>query len=365
MSNGFSFRRTLGLVLPWALFAAAVSPARADGGPADRNQADQLFEDGKALYDQGEYRRACEKLEASLAIARRGGVLLLQAMCREAEGKYATAERLYEEARTAAAGKNAEREAFAQGRLPIVHGKVSWLQIDVDGADQAGEVVLLDGAEVPRESWGKPSAIDAGEHRIRASAPGRLPFETTAVVGGPADRKTVRVPVLPADEPAEKTTNKPAENATNKPAEKTTNRPVGTSTNEPAEKAAEKPVAKPAWRTPLGGALAGVGLAALGVGAAVGIKALVDNGAAKGLCPGGACPSADSAGERLNRQALAEARASDVLLPVGAVLSAAGVYLLITGRSPAGSPRVSPADPVKVSVAFGPGKAAFALEGAF
>ena len=67
--------------------------------PAQITPADSAFLQGKALMDQGRTAEACEKFAESLALERRGGVLLNLAVCREEQGRYATALGLLHEAR--------------------------------------------------------------------------------------------------------------------------------------------------------------------------------------------------------------------------------------------------------------------------
>ena len=83
----------------------------------------------------------------------------------------------------------------------------------------------------------------------------------------------------------------------------------------------------------LGYALGGAGLAALGVGAAVGVLALAKSHDVSTMCPADRCDASryDGAQASLSK-ARTDAVVADVALGAGAALALAGVALVWTGR---------------------------------
>ena len=100
-----------------AAIAAAAIPlgvsSRAEAQPTAAI-AEQLFRDGRALIGQGKFDEACEKFAASQRLAPAIGTLLNLAVCREKQGRDATAWSLYADAEAQAqrAGDKA-RATFA------------------------------------------------------------------------------------------------------------------------------------------------------------------------------------------------------------------------------------------------------------
>ena len=286
---------------------------------------------------EGRIREACQKLAESLALKHRGGTLLNLAVCRDQEGRHATALQLYEQALEAALSDGREdRVALARTRIEEVRKKLSWLAVKPPDSPPTGLTIQRDGAEVPRGAWGKPEAVDSGEHTITATAPGRAPYETRVTVGGPGDEQVVKMPLL-------------AELAS-------APRPA-TAASTPAS--VEPGAEAPAWRRPLLGAALGIGAAALFTGGVFGVKAILDSKESQRLCPDNRCPT--DAGYQKNQSDRTAALVADVAVPTGLAAIGIGVLLLLTSRAPA--PRASTL--LQLTPQLAPTTAGLSLRGAW
>jgi hypothetical protein len=265
----------------------------------------------------GRVAEACQKFSDSLALERRGGTLLNLAVCREAEGRYATALGFFEEAREVALKEGrAGRVALADHHLALVRSKLSWLTVRLgQEATVPSLAIVCDNEEIPAEAWGKPRAVDAGQHTIIASAPGRLPFRITIVAGPAGDNQTVEIPALGYDALSAPNAIAAVSSAAGPP--KLVDAPHGGA-------------ASTTWRVPVGWTAIGVGVVTLALGGAEGVSAIVGSRQSRSACPGTMCP--DPA-YRENQSAITDADIADVTIPLGVVAAAAGIYFLVASRS--------------------------------
>ncbi|MEO7730446.1 MAG: hypothetical protein ABIY55_05700 [Kofleriaceae bacterium] len=172
-------------------------PTRAPADPAPDPKiahADQLFAEGKALMTSNVL-QACDKFDQSLrenpaAI----GTLLNVALCDEKLGRVASAFARFTEARDRAKEQNlTEHQRAAEDHLatlaPIVpHVAFTLTQRLPD------TTIVIDGRVIELDQLADVS-IDPGERVIVVSAPDRLPYRATLVVG-PAEHKTIVIPAL-------------------------------------------------------------------------------------------------------------------------------------------------------------------------
>jgi hypothetical protein len=275
--------------------------------------------------DQGRTADACEKFAESLTLERRGGVLLNLAVCREQQGRYATALSLFHEARERASKDGrADRVALAEEHLAMVRKRVSWLRVQVPAsADAIALEVRCDQDLLPRESWGALRAVDPGPHTISAVAPGRPRFEAVVVVGPEGDSRTVEISrsVAVAEIPAPSA--------------------LATSAREAAAPrlVPSRPRPVHAWSTPVGAAITGVGVAVAITGAAFGVKAIFDIRDSDASCPHDGCTTA--AAFRDNQDAHTAAHVADIAVPTGLAVASAGLFLLLRRARPAADLRVA------------------------
>lgn len=157
--------------------------------------ADELFDQGVALEKQGKAALACEKFEASKQLAPRPGTLYYLGACYEKVKRRASARAMFLEAADAAAlikdqeGATKARER-ADALLPIAK-LVVVVKEPVEGLD-----VTIDGKSLGRASWGTELPVDSGNHAVRVTAPGRLPWEKTVTVADDSARVEVEIAEL-------------------------------------------------------------------------------------------------------------------------------------------------------------------------
>ncbi len=184
-----------------ALFTALLAcPSRAAAPPEVRAAAEQLYQDAYDLIRAGRYAEACPMLEESDRLDPANGTKLELAQCYERTRRPASAWVLYVTVADAdhQSGKNPEREALASNGARALEPDLPMLTIVVPGA-----MANLPGLEVKRDdvvlktpAWGTAVPVDLGEHRIVASAPGKLPWEGRYWATKLRDRGEIVIPTL-------------------------------------------------------------------------------------------------------------------------------------------------------------------------
>jgi hypothetical protein len=181
-----------------ALLVLAPAGAHAQASPGDAHAAEQLFNQGRALMEQGKFAQACPLFAESQRLDPGGGTLLNLGVCHEKEGRLATALAELEAALAQAQrDKRKEREAIARERLAVIAPKVPRVIVTLGPgvANIDGLVVAIDGNEIKRESFGSAMPVDPGVHRVDASAPNRK--RATFVVPIPEGAtKPLEIPML-------------------------------------------------------------------------------------------------------------------------------------------------------------------------
>ena len=285
---------------------------------ADKAAAEALFQAGRDLMNAGKYDEACPKFEASQRLDAGLGTLLFLADCYEKAGKLASAWATFREAESIAAGRSDQaRGQIAKTRYTALEPRLSKLWIKVaDGSDPA-VVVKRDGEAIPKESWGVALPTDAGDHRIEASAPGKMSWTTTVNVAGEGANIPVNVPALV-----------PAPTAPSTPVA-----PV------PAPQAATEPLAPPppshdgSTQRLLSYIAGGVGVVGLGLGTYFSVHASSKKNDSLSHCRKDQPNLCDQTGVDLRDQALSSAHLATGFMIGGGVLLASGVVLFLTAPS--------------------------------
>jgi hypothetical protein len=323
-------------------FLIAVSGLARAETPAERAAADTLFDDGRKLMASGDLAHACPKLAESMKIVPRLGTQLNLADCHARQGLTATA---WAEFRSSAAlakqAKDADREQFATQQATALEPKLSRLLVKVADGEPAGLVVKRDGEVLDDAFFGSGIPVDPGPHTVAASAPGKPPFAKTVTIDQPGTVE-VEVPVLGASPPPPPP-----------PPPATAPVPPPTTPANPVPMEPPPPPPLRASRQRL------VGLATVGVGAAVTITGFVIGGIAKSTYDTGvkACDASTHGCDPGPLQQIDDARGqatiSTVVTVIGAAAIATGVVIWLT------------APKARMSVAIAPGSAGAVIAGSW
>lgn len=302
-------------IVACALVAAATARAQ---GPDEKAAAQALFEQGRALVEQGHYAEACPKFSDSLRLDRGIGTMLWLADCYERNGQTASAWASFKEAAAAADLAHDGRERVARERATKLEGKLTTVAVLVPPeAAVTGLEVRRDGVAVSAGEWGIGVPVDPGVHTISASAPDRKPWTANVELAPKPGLVSVTVPVLePAAAAASAPTGAPA--ATGAPAGDANTAPL------PADDGR-----KSSTQHTIGLVVGGVGIVSLGLGAYFGFaaKSTYDGSNAGGHCVNNQC---DTQGLSDRSSASTQAIVSTVLFGVGLAAVAGGAVLYFT-----------------------------------
>jgi hypothetical protein len=310
-------------------FAAVASTSTVRAQPVDPQKlaiAQELYEQGVSALAKGDYAVACPKLEEVTRILPIGvGGLMALAHCYEGAGRLASAWTTYVVAQAVAsqAARDAE-EKDARARAESLKPKLARLIVVVSSATGvlSGLKITRDGIAVGAAQWGTPVPVDKGEHKVVATAEGKMRFETTFRI--PADGASVSVDVPDLGGNAVKPTeaNAPPSSL-----------PRPSAPPSPPRNAA---VIAPLQLTTLparrfaGAVFLGAGAGGLAVGVVAGALVIAQHGSLAVACPEGRCHKSQL-GE-LNAYH-AKRVASTFGLVEGGVLAATGLLLLVRPKS--------------------------------
>lgn len=323
----FARARPLGSALAIAAGLVLVSPSARAGDPAT---AQALFDQGRKLMKEERWAEACPKLEESQRLDPAGGTLLHLALCREHEGRIATAWALYQDALSQSKqdGRK-DRAKIAQERIDALAPRLPRLRVRVAAGNRKieGFTVLRDEIAMGEAQWGESLPVDPGARSLTARAKGRRPFTALIEVPPRADEIVIEVPVLEVDPDAD---TRPAGGGGSGDATPGSGRPP-----EDGKRGDTQRI--------VGLTVGGLGVAGLALGSVFGIISLSKSSEADSECQPPDRKLCTPAGVEAGDDALAAGNVSTVAFIAGGALLAGGVALYFT--APSGS-----------SVAIGPGR---------
>jgi serine/threonine-protein kinase len=263
-------------------------------------EATRLFAEGQALVQAGQYEAACAKFEGSLKAGAGVGTMLYLGDCYEHVSRPSSAFAMYQGAAALAQAHQDEREATARELASKIRPRVSWVTLRFAAARPRGYEMRRDGTLIANAELDSPIPADPGPHMLEARAFDKIAWRGTFRVDGEATTVRVDVPDLVAVAPV-----------------------VITRTSSGKTQ-----------RT-LGLVFGGIGLAAIGVGAGLGIYALAEDARTKNPNdPDNYCNDASrtcaTQGAALRQDAMNIAHGVDVTLAVGIAAVLGGFILFFT-----------------------------------
>lgn len=159
----------------------------------DKVAADAAFRAAKELEKAGKLVEACPLYETSYRNDPQLGALLNLANCHELTGRTATAWVEYRDALELASRRGDPRVDYSTKRLAALEPRLSKLRIEAP----AGVTVERNGTDVTALVR-QDLAVDPGPYRVRASAPGKVAWETSVAVQQEGHTTRVEVPELVA-----------------------------------------------------------------------------------------------------------------------------------------------------------------------
>ena len=262
--------------------------------------AEELFQQGRALYKAGKIDEACPKFEESQRLAPKLGTLLNLATCHEQQGKTASAWTEFTDAAALARKqRESDRQRYAEEHAEALAKRLAKVVIEPLETPE-GLRITLDGRPIARPAWATPLPVDPGAHRIAASAPGRHGWNTTITVEPGPSLLPVKAPRL---QPIKTTAPRP------EPVE---------------EEEGLDPLAIAGWTVLATGAVA------LGVGGYFGIRVFTLKDESEAHCDMNLC---DQRGVDLIDEAHDAATASTALIAVGVAMAGTGIVLLVLGAT--------------------------------
>lgn len=301
----------LRVILLAAALAAVLAPVHA---LAQSPEAEALFTDGERLLAAGKVAEACDAFAASNRIEPRAGTLINLGSCRETNKQYASAWSAFKDA--LARVKDPKKKQIAEAKVKALEPRLSYFTISV--ADEVridGLVILRDGKPVDTALWNRAIPVDGGRTVVTAKAPGHEEWSTTVEIKPEKDKVSIEVPTF-------KELAKLAPPPT----------PAPPAPAPPVEDEPETPSAPMSGKRKLA-----IGLAVVGVGAAVGgvllgrsAKALEKDALA--LCPDPDVPCMDAPrANDLLESGASRALLANVAFGVAAGATVTAVVLWITG----------------------------------
>jgi len=308
------------------LSSLAVLPgvARADEPAAGDSVApdpDAMFKAAMKDMADKKFDRACPAMRDSYRLDRRPVVLFYLAKCEEGAGKVATALAVYDEylalfdkLSPSEQKEEAEREEQATARREALARVLPKVTLTLPEDAPAGTKLTRtsrDGVQVPL-ALNAPLPVDPGEVVIRVQAPGRPDWNHRFFINQ-GEQKAIEVPVPPADKRTERAAR------VGKPLE-----PVPSYL---------PPLENDSQGQRIGAYVAaGVGVAAIAVGAISGAYTWGQKGIIESECLGRVC---NLAGQDAKNTASTFGTMSTVTFAIGGVGVAAGLILYLTAPSKA------------------------------
>ncbi|MEQ9320200.1 MAG: hypothetical protein RIF41_13630 [Polyangiaceae bacterium] len=191
-------KRALLLCIVMAAATATNAPDAAAQSAADVAAARQLFIEGSELSKAGRWEQARDRFRRSLELKRAPITLYSLGVAQMSSGQHVEA---LESFRAFLAEPVTDTTSPyvdpARGAIDELERRVARLDIAVRPGNLEGLVVSVDRVDVPSAALGLPRLVNAGEHVVRARAPG-YGTRTAAITVAEAETKPVVLVLSPA-----------------------------------------------------------------------------------------------------------------------------------------------------------------------
>jgi serine/threonine-protein kinase len=321
------------MALPRTITVLAALPvllATADARASDPAAAQALYDEGRRLLAEGHVDEACPKFQESQRLDPGLGTKFHLADCLQRQGRKASAWSLFREVAAEATTRGqGPRARVARERAEALAPWVTKLAImPHDAATSPGFLLLRDGVEVDRASWGTPVPVDPGTHLIAAQAPGKerwifqvdvAPEQTIVTVDVPALADLAQPPPAPPLPPPPAIATRPA------PVRRET-RAIGVTAAMPPDRPEAPYVVdhRGDGQRAVGWTVAGIGLASFVAGTYLGVVWMDDRSRADARCS----PVCNADGQRLRNEARANGVAAAGFAGGGAAAMMIGAALV-------------------------------------
>jgi hypothetical protein len=292
------------LLAPRPLLAQPQSPPPEAAAASDVTTAAELFRQGRAAFDANDVVTARARLLESARLNPRVGTFISLAQCEEIMHLLASARTHWQQAADLGSAQGDSRASFAREHLTSIDARVPRVTMHLPAAAPPGTRVRFDDVELGPASLGIALPTDAGKHVVVVESPQREPNRVDLELAE-GQAYDVQVDVGAALPPPPQPASTPAQSV-------------------------EPPPGDPRALRIASYAVAGLGVAGIGVGTYFGLKA-IDGKSVPG-CTGDTC-TLD--GARARNDAIVDGNVSTGLFIGGGALVAAGVVMRILARSPA------------------------------
>jgi hypothetical protein len=148
---------------------------------AQSAEAEALFRQGVQLEGDGKIAEACNVFAASNRIEQRAGTLLQLGQCRLLNHQLASAWAAFSD--SAARAKDPAKRRSAQAALAEIEPRLSYVTVSVPEESQvAGLVLTRNGEPFDPMLWNRAIPVDGGKFEIGGHAPGHEEWKTSAQV---------------------------------------------------------------------------------------------------------------------------------------------------------------------------------------
>lgn len=320
-----------------ALSALMAVPATASA--SDPASAQMLFDEARRLMNEQKWAEACPKLEESQRLDPAGGTALHLAVCREHEGKIATAWALYRDALSLAKrdGRR-DRAKAAQERIDALGPMLPRMKLNVaaKAAALAKLTITRDDVEMSRALWGESLPVDPGRFTLVARAPGKRVFTTVVHIAKLPGVTTIDIPALEDDATPD---SSPAPS-----------HPHASDPSSSADTGSTQRV--------IAYSVGGLGIVGLAIGSVYGAMSIGNRATVRVQCRPPEFKLCTPVGFEAGESALRNGNMSTGAFVVGGLLVAGGLALYFTAPS-------SPRGGVALTPTVGPGTASLDLTGRF